>query len=87
MPTIEVWLVLSEDGSYEVATDEQTALDRLVDAADEDLAGTVCRIVKLNVTMADTRTPADEDETEQADKAVDVTVPDDAGSIVEVEIE
>jgi hypothetical protein len=87
MPTIEVWLVLGEDGSYEAATDEQTALDRLVEEADEDLAGTVCRVVKLNVTMADTRAPEDEDETDQPDKAVDVTVPDDAGSIVEVEIE
>ena len=84
MPTIEVWVVLGEDGSCEVATDEDTALERLIDGSSEDLAGTVCRVVKLNVTMADPRYPDDDDKT---DKAVDVAVPDDAGRIVEVESE
>jgi hypothetical protein len=26
MPTVEVWIVLGEDGNYEVATDEDTLL-------------------------------------------------------------
>jgi hypothetical protein len=79
MPTIEVWVVLGEDDSYEVATDEDTALERLKDGSDDDLAGTLCRVVKLNVTMGDQGPPANVDKT---DKAVDLVVPDDAGRTV-----
>jgi len=84
MQTIEVWVALGEDGNHEVATDEQTALDRLVDASDEDLSGTACRLVRLNVTMADPHAADDDDQT---DKIVDVAVPDDAGRVVDVEVE
>ena len=81
MPTIEVWVVLGEDGRYEAATDEDTAIERLQDGSGEDLAGTACRVVKLNVRMSEPPYRDDDDET---DKAVDVTVPDDAGRIVEL---
>ena len=81
MPTIEVWVVLGEDGSYEAAADEDTAFDRLMEESDEDLAGKTCRVVKLNVTMSD---PQDDNE---SGRAVDVAVPDDAGQTVEVETE
>ena len=84
MPIIEVWVVLGEDDSYEVATDEYAALERLKNEANENLAGTLCRLVKLNVTLGDQRHPADVNKT---DKAVDVTVPDDAGRIVKIEPE
>jgi hypothetical protein len=77
MPTVEVWVVLGEDGSCEVATDEDTALARLKDGSDDDLVGTACRVVRLNVTMSEPRYRDDDDET---DKAVDVPVPDDAGA-------
>jgi hypothetical protein len=82
MPTVEVWVVLGEDGSCEAATDEETALERLEDGASEDLAGTVCRVIKLNVTMSEPRYGDDDAET---NNAVDVEVPDDAGRIVELE--
>jgi hypothetical protein len=84
MPTVEVWVVLSEDGSCEVATDEDTALQRLKDGSDADLGGTICRVVRLNVTMSEPHYPDDEDET---DEAVEVPVPDGAGRIVEIETE
>lgn len=82
MPTIELWVVLGEDGSYEVATDEDTAIERLQDGSGEDLAGTTCRVVKLSVTIGGPRYRDDDDDT---DKPVDVSVPDDAGRIVELE--
>ena len=82
MPTVEVWVVLGEDESCEVATDDDTAIENLKDGSGEDLAGTACRVVKLNVTMSEPRYRDDDDET---DKAVDVTIPDDAGRIVELE--
>jgi hypothetical protein len=82
MPTIEVWVVLGEDGGCEVATDEDTAKERLRDGSDEDLAGTTCRVVKLNVTMSE---PGYCDNDDEADKPVDVMVPDDAGRIAESE--
>ena len=82
MPTVEVWVVLGEDGSCEAATDEDTALEHLINGASEDLAGTACRVVKLNVTMSEPRYRDDDDQT---DNAVDVEVPDDAGRIVELE--
>jgi hypothetical protein len=81
MPTVEVWVVLGEDGSCEVATDEDTALERLKDGSGDDLVGTACRVIRLNVTMSELRYRDDDDET---DKAVDVPVPDDAGRIVEI---
>jgi hypothetical protein len=73
MPTVEVWVAMSEDGDYEVATDEETAIERLIDGSNDDLAGTVCRVVKLNVTMSE---PAGEG---GSGAAVDVPVPNDAG--------
>jgi hypothetical protein len=85
MPTVEVWVVLGENGSCEVATDAETALERLIDGSADDLAGTACRVIRLNVTMSEPRYRDDEDEIE-IDKAVDVTAPDDAGRIVEIEI-
>jgi hypothetical protein len=81
MPTVEVWVVLGEDGSCEVATDEDTALERLKDGSGNDLVGTACRVVRLNVTISEPRYRDDDDET---GKAVDVPVPDDAGRIVEI---
>jgi hypothetical protein len=82
MPTIEVWVALGEHGGYEVATDEDAAVERLRDGSGDDLGGTTCRIVKLKVTMSEPRYREDDDD---ADKTVDVTVPDDAGRIVELE--
>jgi len=84
MPTIEVWVVLSEDGGYEAATDEDVALDRLKDGSSEDLTGTACRVVKLNVTMADPHYPDDDDEKAKPVKAADVSVPDGAGCVIEL---
>jgi hypothetical protein len=84
MPTVEVWVVLSENGSCEVATDAATALERLIDRSGNDLVGTACRVIRLNVTMSEPRYRDDDDEIE-IDKTVDVTVPDDAGRIVEIE--
>lgn len=82
MPMIEVWVVLGEDGGYEVATNEDAAIERLQEGSGEDLTGTACRVVRLNVTISEPRYRDDDDET---DKAVDVTVPDDAGRIVDLE--
>ena len=82
MPTIEIWVALSEDGGYEVATDEDAAVERLQDGSGEDLGGTTCRLLKLNVTISEPRYREDDDDT---DKAVDVTVPDNAGRVVELE--
>jgi hypothetical protein len=79
MPTIEVWVALGKDDSYEVATDKYTALERLKGSGD-DLAGTICRVVKLNVTMSEPH-----DDEGEADRAVDVVVPDDAGHTVQIE--
>jgi hypothetical protein len=84
MPTVEVWVVLDENGNCEVATDEDTALERLKDGSDDDLAGTACRVVKLNVTMSEPRYRDDDHET---DETVDVKVPDDAGRIVDIDTE
>lgn len=81
MPTVEVWIAMDENGGVEVATDEDAAIDRLKDGSDEDLAGTTCRVVKLNVTMSE---PTGED---VSGAAVDVMIPDDAGRIVEIETE
>jgi hypothetical protein len=84
MPTVEVWVVLGENGNCEVATDEDTALERLKDGLDDDQFGTACRVVKLNVTMSK---PHYRDDDDKMDEPVDVTVPDGAGRIVEIETE
>ena len=76
--TVTVCIVMGESGDYEVATDEDTALERLKDGSDEDLAGTVCRFVQLNVTMSE---PFGEN---GSGAAVDVVVPDNAGRTAEV---
>jgi hypothetical protein len=78
MPTVEVWIAMGENAGCEAATDEDSAIDRLKEGSDEDLAGTVCRVVKLNVTMSE---PLAEN---GSGAAVDVTVKDDAGHNVEV---
>jgi hypothetical protein len=82
--TVEIWIAISENGDCGVATDEDNAIENLKDGSDDDLAGTACRVVKLNVSMSEPHYPDHEDE---SDKPVDVTVPDDAGHIVEIETE
>ena len=64
MPTVQVWVVLGANGSCEVATDADTALERLIDRSGDDLVGTACRVIRLNVTMSEPRYPDDEDEIE-----------------------
>jgi hypothetical protein len=77
-----ICIVMGESGDYEVASDENIALDRLEDKLGEEaLVGTVCRIVQLNVTMSE---PRGENGT---GATVDVVVPDDAGRTAEVETE
>ena len=73
---------MSEDGDCEVATDEDTAIERLIDGSGDDLAGTACRVVKLNVTMSLPHVP-DDDESDRPAVDVAVAVPDSAGRIVE----
>ena len=73
---------MSEDGDCEVATDEDTAIERLIDGSGDDLAGTVCRVVKLNVTMSVPHVP-DDDVSDRPAVDVAVAVPDGAGRIVE----
>jgi hypothetical protein len=82
MPSVEIWITMSEDGDCEVATDEDTAIERLIDGSGDDLAGTVCRVVKLNVTMSLPHVP-DVDESDRSAVDVAVAVPDGAGRIVE----
>ncbi len=74
--TVAIWIVMNESGECEVATDEDKALDRWNDEFGQDAAGAVCRLVKLNVTMAAPLVTE-----------VDVAVPDEAGRTVKVEIE
>ena len=85
MPTIEVWVALGEDGSWGVADHEDAVIDNLKNGSSEDLTGTICRLVKLNVTMSEPRYRDDEDD--DKDEPVDVTVHADAGRIVEIETE
>jgi len=66
-----------------VATDADTAIERLIDGSGDDLVGTACRVIRLNVAMSEPRYRDDDDD--EIDKTVDVTVPDDAGRIVEIE--
>jgi hypothetical protein len=47
MTTIEVWIVMNEDGEYEVGKDEDDAVERFED----DVGGSFRRVVKINVTM------------------------------------
>jgi hypothetical protein len=82
MPTIEVWIALGEDGSAGVADDQDTAKERLMEGSSDDLSGTACRLVQLNVTLSEPRYRDDDDDT---DKPVDVTIPDDAGRIVDLD--
>jgi hypothetical protein len=79
--TFQIWIAMSENGDCEAATDEDTAIENLKNGSSEDLAGTACRVVKVNVTMSEPRYRDDDDET---DKAFDVTIPDGVGRIVEV---
>jgi hypothetical protein len=55
----------------------EAALERLIDGSGDDLVGTACRVIRLNVTMSEPRYRDDDDE---IDKTVDVTVPDDMGA-------
>jgi hypothetical protein len=84
MPTVEVWIAMSENGDCEVATDEDSAIERLIDGSSDDLAGTVCRVVKLNVVMSLPHERDDDDDGEETEKPIDVMVPDDTGRNVEV---
>ena len=62
MPTVEVWVVLDQNGSCEVATDADTALERLIDGSGDDLVRTECRVIRLDVTMSEPRYRDDEEE-------------------------
>ncbi len=84
MPSVEIWIAMDENGGYEVASDEDSAIDRLIDGSSDDLDGTVCRVVKLNVTMS---LPHERDGDGESDKAVDLAVPDDAGRTEKLEME
>jgi hypothetical protein len=79
MRTIEVFVVLGDDGKCEVATDETIAIERWTSEFEE---GT-CRIVRVNLTMSDPHYPDDDDDS-ATNKAVEVMIPDDAGRIVDV---
>jgi hypothetical protein len=41
MTTIEVWIVMNEDGDYEVGKDEDDAIERFEDDVGSDLARSV----------------------------------------------
>jgi hypothetical protein len=86
MPTVEVWIAMSEKGECGVGTDEDSAIESLLEGSADDSAETVCRVVKLNVTLALPH-EADGNDDEADGPAVDVVVPDGAGSVVEVETE
>lgn len=79
-----VGVVLRHNGSCEVATDADIALEHQMDGSVDDLAGTACRVIRLNITMSEPRYRDDEDQIE-IDKKVGVTIPGDAERIVEVE--
>ena len=87
MPRVEVWIALGENGTCEVARDAETAVARLIGESADDFAGTLCRIIRLDVTLSGPRYRDDDDELEiEIDKTVDVPVPDDAGRILEIEV-
>jgi hypothetical protein len=54
-------------------------------ATPEDLDGTVCRFIQLNVTMSEPLEP--DNGNSGSDAVVDVVVPDEAGHTAEVETE
>ncbi len=66
---IEIWVVMNEDGEYEVGCDRESATERF----DESFSGDPRRLVKLNVWIA----PPEVIEAE-------VTVADDAGTVTQV---
>ena len=66
---IEIWIAIDSDGTYEVAEEQDTVLERF-----SENVGGVCRVVKLNVRIGGPVVT----ETE-------VTVPDDADSTVEAD--
>jgi hypothetical protein len=66
MTSIEVWIVMNEDGDYEVGKDEDDAVERFED----DVGGSFRRVVKINVTMG----PPEP-------QVANVTVPGEAGTI------
>ncbi len=68
---IEVWIAMNESGEYEAGPDEDTAIERF----DDTVSGSMRRLVRLKVTI-----------TPPAVTEVDVTVPDEAGQTVNVEI-
>jgi hypothetical protein len=72
MKTCEIYLAMNEDGDWIVETDESDALSKLAD----DVGGYHGRVVKIIVKMS----PPVMTEAE-------VTVPDEAGEIVEAELE
>jgi uncharacterized protein YgfB (UPF0149 family) len=81
--TFAVWIVMCESGDCEVATDEVIALDRWKDQFGDGLGLAVGRVVKLSVTMSE---PVERDgDQSESDVAVNVVVPDEAGSVVELE--
>lgn len=71
MNEIEVWIVMDEDGNYEVGTDRSNAIENFENNID-GAAG--ARIVQLAVKMAPPKKIV-----------VDVTVPDEVGDMVEAE--
>jgi hypothetical protein len=80
--TIEVWIVMDENGNCEVATDEAIAIDRWKGEFGGEFEGeATCRVVKLNIAMSRPRAE------NGSGAAVDVVVPDDAGHHEEVETE
>jgi hypothetical protein len=68
---LEVWIAVDADGSYEVAEDQDTVLERF----SENYGGN-CRVVKLNVRVAG-----------PAITEARMTVPDEAGELVEADAE
>jgi hypothetical protein len=68
---VEVWIAVDADGTYEVAEDQDTVIERFMESV-----GGVCRVVKLNVRVAG-----------PVIAEANVTVPDDVGELVEAEAE
>lgn len=68
---IEVWIAMNESGEYEVAADEDDAIERL----DQKHGFQLRRLVRLKVVMS----PPEVTE-------LDVVVPDEAGQTVKVDV-
>ena len=64
--TIEVWIVMNEDGDYEVGKDVDDAAEQF----DDNLTGSLRRIVKINVNMTPPQV-----------REANVAVPDDADTV------